>query len=144
MIVIDANIAVWTVLKAIASPQIDVAGKVASWQQRQIQLIAPMLWVAECTSAIRRSVHTRVITLEQGRVALNDLLSLDVRIMSLDDELASAAYGWASRLGQVRAYDGFYLALAENLGVEFWSADERLVNSARQAGANWARWVGES
>jgi hypothetical protein len=41
----------------------------------------------------------------------------------------------SNRLGQSKAYDGFYLALAEQSNAEFWTADQCLVNSARQLGA---------
>jgi hypothetical protein len=49
----------------------------------------------------------------------------------------------SNRLGQSKAYDAFYLALAERLKAEFWTADQRLANGARQLGANWAHWIGE-
>ncbi len=49
----------------------------------------------------------------------------------------------SERLGQARTYEAQYLALAEKLGVEFWTADQRLVNGARRIGMSWVRWVGE-
>jgi predicted nucleic acid-binding protein len=53
-----------------------------------------------------------------------------------------AAYEWAERLGQSKAYeayDGFYLALAQRLDVELWTADTRLESRARQIGITWVR-----
>ena len=40
-------------------------------------------------------------------------------------DLDRLAMDWAERLNQTVAYDTQYLALAEQLGAEFWSADRR-------------------
>ena len=53
------------------------------------------------------------------------------------------AFDWATRLRQKGAYDGFYLAAAEQLGAELWTADQALVNNALQVGVSWVRWMGE-
>jgi predicted nucleic acid-binding protein len=53
------------------------------------------------------------------------------------------ALDWAERAGQAKAYDAQYLALAEEMRAEFWTADERLVRDVQQAGADWAHWIGE-
>jgi predicted nucleic acid-binding protein len=64
-------------------------------------------------------------------------------MIPLTADLTRAAYRWSERLGQRRAYDGFYLAAADTLGGELWTADERLANSARRAGVGWVHWIGE-
>jgi predicted nucleic acid-binding protein len=101
-----------------------------------------MLWLAEAVSAIRRSVHLQVISLEEGLLAIDDLLALDIETIPLDAQLCRSAFDWANRLGQSRAYDGFYMALSERLKAELWTADERLANTAQQVGVPWARWIG--
>ncbi len=141
-LVIDASTAVWVVLPVFAG--VTVIERVADWRRRRIRLVAPMLWVAECVSAIRRGVHANVIAADEGRTAIDDLFALEVETLPLTLQLSYSAYEWAGRLGQARAYDGFYLAMAEELGAEFWSADRRLVNAVRQLGVAWAHWVGEN
>jgi len=59
------------------------------------------------------------------------------------DELHHAALRWAERPGQSKVYDAQYVALAERLGADLWSADERLVNTLKAQGAAWVHWVGE-
>ncbi len=70
------------------------------------------------------------------------MLALRVELFPLTPDQARAAVAWAARLGQRRAYDGFYLALAEEVGAELWSADLRLVASVRQAGTPWVQAAG--
>lgn len=49
----------------------------------------------------------------------------------------------ASDLGLPAVYDAHYLALAERMGCELWTADERLWNSVRTS-LSWVRWIGEA
>jgi predicted nucleic acid-binding protein len=44
---------------------------------------------------------------------------------------------------RVAAYDCFYLALAQRLDTEFWTADRPLSRAALQADAPWVKWIGE-
>jgi len=140
-VVIDSNLAVWAVLPVLAG--MDVLGRFAEWQRSATRLLAPVLWVAESVSAIRGGLYTRMISIDEGRQAIDDLFALEVQTLPLEVSLCRSALDWAGRIGQGKAYDGFYLALAEELGVEFWTADRRLANGARQAGASWAHWIGE-
>jgi predicted nucleic acid-binding protein len=57
--------------------------------------------------------------------------------------LRERALRWADRLGHAKAYDAHYLALAEQEGLELWTADRRLSNGAQQAGAHCVHWIGE-
>ena len=42
-----------------------------------------------------------------------------------------------------KAYDGSYLAVAESLGAELWTADNRLVESLDDDSLEWIHWIGE-
>ena len=143
MPVIDASLAVWVVLPVIAGKGVDVTKRLEEWHREGERLVAPMLWMAECTSAVSSATHAGIISEEEGIRALGDLAGLEVEMAAMDEAMCVEAFGWARRLGQARAYDGFYLALAEQLGMTLWTADRRLVNGARQAGVEWVHWVGE-
>lgn len=54
-----------------------------------------------------------------------------------------AFFDWSVRLGQHVAYDAQYLAHAEELDADFWSADHKLVNTLHHLNFLWAHWVGE-
>jgi hypothetical protein len=51
------------------------------------------------------------------------------------------AWNLAQRLNQPKVYDCYYLALAELLACEFWTADERLFNTVRHD-LGWVKWIG--
>ena len=140
-IIVDASAAIWTLLPAVAP--VDVISRLVAWRQADAELHAPSLWLAECTSAIRRYVHTSMITPDEGLTAIDDLIALEVEIAPMTHSHCRAAYAWAERLGQSRAYDGFYLALAEELGGTFFTGDRRLTNSAQQLGLSWVQWIGD-
>jgi len=112
------------------------------WQQQPQPLLAPHLWVAEVTSGLRRAVWERILTEEEAEAALRDLLELPLTLAS-DSEIAVQALNWAGRLQQKRAYDAFYVALADLHQAVLWSADRRLVEALRQQGFSRARWIGE-
>lgn len=112
------------------------------WMESPCPLFAPYLWVSEVTSGLRRAVWERILTEEEAEHALNHALRLPVTFVP-ETELAHSALLWAHRLQQKRAYDSFYVTLAETRGLAFWSADRRLVQALRQMGYSWAHWVGE-
>lgn len=138
--VIDANIAVNTVTKITDS-------LMRFWErvdQEQITPCAPRLWMSETTSAVRFSVSQKAISLEDAEEILRTINGLRVEIIDEDEELSLRALELAGKLGQSKAYDAFYLALAEKLVVEFWTADERLFNRCRKdLKLSWVHWIGE-
>ena len=59
----------------------------------------------------------------------------------MDDELLKRGYELATRLNRPTAYNSRYLAVAERLQCEFWTADERMFNAVTQD-LNWVKWLG--
>ncbi|MCW5849154.1 MAG: type II toxin-antitoxin system VapC family toxin [Anaerolineae bacterium] len=141
VVVIDGNLALWTVIPQLAS--YNPAPQFALWYKANTRLVAPAFWLAECVSGIRLALYSRRITPERGQQSLNDLFALRVELAPLDESLCRSVYTWAERLNQARAYDALYLALAESLPAELWTADRRLADRARQLGVAWVRWIGE-
>jgi len=131
--VLDANLDVWAFLPG---PGRDRAAALLAQADR---IVVPSLWVYEVTSVLHAIFRLRPTPEEIFTAALDDLLRLPDEVVSPDVALARAAYAWADRLGQRKAYDAFYLALAERLGAEFWTGDQRLYRRARQVGANFVR-----
>jgi predicted nucleic acid-binding protein len=141
-LVIDANLAVRTIFPIGDGAELRLTER---WRQEGRLIYAPELWLAEMTSVIRRMAYAGLITKQEGKSAVQDMFALEVQVINADAALCAAAYDWAEKLGQSKAYDGFYLALAEKLSlekesqVEFWTADRRLFNQAQGAGVSWVR-----
>ena len=138
--VVDANIAIKTAL--------DMTDDLEQFWKRvdeeQITPCAPRLWMSETTSAIRFLLSQKEITSDEAEEALRSVHGLRIEIFNEDEELSLRALELAGKLGQSKAYDAFYLALAEKLVVEFWTADERLFNRCRKdLKLSWVHWIGE-
>lgn len=106
--------------------QTEVQSQVDDWLAAGYELHAPSLWVYEITSALCKAVHFGEVTAEEAALALAQALALGIRLVAPHDELAQRAFEWTLRLGRAAAYDSFYLALAEGLQCELWTADQRL------------------
>jgi predicted nucleic acid-binding protein len=76
-----------------------------------------------------------MMSMSSVQLALEAALSLPIHLYS-DVDLHQLALVLADRFSLPAAYDAHYLALAEWLGGEFWTADQRLV-SAVQAALPW-------
>jgi predicted nucleic acid-binding protein len=141
-IVIDANIAARAVLRLEDSAiYINLLKK---WREEQIAVYAPAFWEAEVTSVIRQYAYRKQITASEAHNATDDFFDLRVENVALDKDLCQRALDWAEAIGQSKVYDSLYLALAERLHADFWTADKKLADAARAAGATWAHWAGEA
>jgi predicted nucleic acid-binding protein len=105
------------------------------------ELVAPALWAYETTSALCKTVHFQQLTPNEGKRILEQLFELGVRLVAPDAMQNRRAFEWTLRLERAAAYDSYYLALAEALGCNLWTADRRLYNAVDLP---WVRWVGDS
>lgn len=138
--VVDANIAVNTAL-ALTDPLERFWERV---DRGQVTPCAPRLFLSETTSAIRFLLSRKEVTADEAENALRTIHGLRIEILNEDEELSLRALELAGKLGQSKAYDPFYLALAEKLVAECWTGDERLYNRCRKdLKWNWVHWIGE-
>lgn len=70
------------------------------------------------------------MTVEEGLRARDSLLNYPIRL-HLDDSLLKRGYELATEYNRPTAYDAQYLALAERLACDFWTADERMFNAVK-------------
>lgn len=134
--VIDANLAVRAFLPGPQRVEAVVL------LERGGVIAVPALWVYEVTSALHKTLWANQAWKATAESVLGDILALPDDILPPDEAQVRVALNWADRLVQAKAYDAFYLALAEGLGAEFWTGDQRLVNRARQVGADFVRLLG--
>jgi predicted nucleic acid-binding protein len=93
--------------------------------------VAPALLNYEVANALYRYEKAGELTQEEVQQALDTVLALPIQLIG-DHALHVEAVLLARRAGLPATYDAHYLALAERLGAEFWTADRKLV---RQVGA---------
>jgi predicted nucleic acid-binding protein len=138
-LVVDASVAFRLI--APGPDQECVRGLWSQWQSAGVDLQAPVLWLYELASAFCKAVYHRGLTPPEAREALTIAQDLDVALIPPDDTQIALALEWTVRLNRVAAYDSFYLALAESLGCELWTADQRLCNAVD---LRWVRYVAGS
>jgi predicted nucleic acid-binding protein len=80
------------------------------------------------------------LTSNEGQRALIQAQRMAIRLVPHDDAQMLSAVAWAMHLDRAAAYDSFYLALAETLDCDLWTADRRLASAV---GLPWVRYVGK-
>jgi len=141
-IVVDANLCVALI---VPLPYSDAAVK--KWLfcgMNRISLYAPFLWEYEVVSALRKAMVAGIINRDETEKALQRLFILGVETIPPDKDLHRSALLWSERIGQPVAYDGQYLALAEALQAELWTADKRLTDVLKSQNLPWLHWIGET
>ncbi|HHW13423.1 MAG TPA: type II toxin-antitoxin system VapC family toxin [Firmicutes bacterium] len=96
------------------------------------ELVAPHLMPAEVASTLRRASRQGRIDPEQVQRSLDLLAELKPRLI-WDWELIKRAFTLARGLSQSGVYDCLYLAVAEAVGCELWTADARFAQQAAPA-----------
>ena len=139
--VIDANLIAALVVPLPYSDQ--ATQKIVAWKRAGLELLAPVLLEYELTAILRKAVVAQWLTTDLAAEAIGEILSLSIQCLPPTAHLHERALRWADRLGHSKAYDAHYLALAEQEGIELWTADRRLANEAQQTGAHWVHWIGE-
>lgn len=129
MVVVDASLAVKWLVREEDSP--DAHALLAAWDREGQQLAAPHLFRFEVTNALHRRVARGALAVHEAAALAEDLFSdFD---FGTPPPLHRRALELASELGQGAAYDSHYLALAEALECEYWTADGRFYRAATAA-----------
>lgn len=119
---VDANL----VIRLIADPKDEAVRQMwEQWDAEHRQIATPTLLYYEVSNALYRYQRAGMISSSVVRMALKAALALPVRLYG-DEELHRRALALAERFSLPAAYDAHYLALADWLGGEFWTADPRL------------------
>ena len=139
LVVVDASLAFkWLV----SEENSDKARAISrSWANQGIQAAAPYLMPVEVTNALHRRVLRGELSVEDAVRLLEYLLASGIELRD-EPDLHARALQLASQLRQGAIYDAHYLALADILGCEFWTADERFYHAAALVSQS-VRWIGE-
>jgi predicted nucleic acid-binding protein len=106
-------------------------------------IIAPVLLVYELTTIMRKAITAGWLSETAAAERLSEILQTGPLLIPPDDDLNREALFWAKRIGQNKAYDSHYLALAARESATLWTADRRLANGVQQAGLAQVHWIGD-
>ena len=109
---------------------------IRAYAQQGIELLAPTLLPYEVTNAVLQALKRDHIGLEKGREILTTFQELGI---------PTAEVPWQRTLELARtcarsAYDGAYLALAEETGSVLVTGDRRLYNAVKDR-LPWVLWI---
>ena len=136
--VIDASVVLKWVLDDEAHVEQARALRDACLIDGTVEFHAPELMVYELTNAIRKAAYNTRLPLHIAEEALTTLLEAPIELHGPDP---LTALGIGLRM-TVSGYDACYVALADALGVECWSGDERLVRACERP-APYVRSIGD-
>ena len=126
---VDANL----VIRLVADPGDEqVCSSWERWDAENRRIVAPTLLFYEISNALYRYQRAGMMSGAAVRLALRAALSLPLRLYG-EVELHTRALDLTEHFSLPATYDAHYLALAEWLGAEFWTADQRLARAVQDA-----------
>jgi predicted nucleic acid-binding protein len=138
-VVVDASLAIKWVLK---EPYTEQALALAEeWAVAGTRPAAPCLLLVEATNVLHRRATLGDISLSQAKELLAGLLDMGIEIRE-SPQIHFRAIELAQELHRPAVYDTHYLALADILGCDLWTADEQFFNSIKERHLG-IKWLGE-
>lgn len=111
-----------------------------SWMQADARIVAPSLLYYEVTNGLYRYQKTGILPSEAVKKALTAALMLPIDLVSNSD-LHVRAKNLAVKFNLPATYDAHYLALAEWMGIELWTADTKFINTLKPFKFDWVKGI---
>lgn len=138
-VVVDASLAVKLLVREVQS---DLAVSLTrGWLRQGVCAVAPYLMVVEVSKALFQKARRGQFAITSAGSLLDSLLNENLILLE-PPGIHSRALELAHILQQRAAYDSHYLALADSLDCEYWTADERYYRAASGDHPR-VRWIGE-
>lgn len=125
--VVDASVAVKWLIREVLSPE--ALELLQFWADQQVAPLAPYLLPVEVANALYRRATAGDIGFEEALRLVDSLAEARVRLVE-PSGLHRRAMELARTVHQSAAYDCHYLALAETVDCEMWTADDRFQHAA--------------
>jgi predicted nucleic acid-binding protein len=138
VVVIDASLAVKWLVREVHSDKAYALAR--SWAREEVYPMAPYLMPVEVANALYRRVIREEVSLQEATSLLDALLSTGIELRE-PPSVHVKAMELAAELKQDAVHDAHYLALAEALNCELWTADERFYRAA-SSGHTQVKWIG--
>lgn len=122
---IDANLAIKLVDQSKSRA---VESLFQEWTRQNFVIVAPYLLRYEMTNIVRQLTRHGRMTQDIAGDAVAAMNLLPITLFA-DPRHHARALAFSIRFNLPAAYDAHYLALAEDLDCEFWTADKRLARA---------------
>ena len=109
-----------------------------------MQMVAPSLWVYETTSSICKAVRFEMLTTDEAMQIITLLETMGVELVPPDEIYNKRSFNLTIRLNRAAAYDSYYLALAESIKCDLWTADKKLYRVAQKNEITYVRHISEA
>ncbi len=113
-----------------------------TWEQQDVIRTVPSWFACEVTNVLFKKVRSSALDPLDAQVGLLSLIE-GTTLHDVEPLISARALDIAISLNLRATYDAQYLALAEHLDCELWTADERFWNATRAAFPR-VRWIGEA
>ena len=137
-VVVDSSLAVKWVLSEVHTAEAEAL--LRDWQARAVRRVVPSWFACEVANVLYRRIPDE-LTIREAQIGVRSILD-EVVVLDFEPALATRALELALSYRQPASYDAHYLALAERLSCELWTADRRFWSST-VGSLPWFRWVGE-
>lgn len=129
-VVVDASLALkWTVVEQDSDTALDV---LREWESNDTRPTVPSWFSCELANILFRLVLRGELTMTAAEANHDAVMQL-VTVAGDDPADARRAMVIAKQADQKAVYDAMYVALAERLGCELWTADDRFVRAVKAA-----------
>lgn len=139
MIVVDSSVAVKWLIEEDLTPEAENLGAAAAASRET--LIAPPLLPMEVANVLHQRVRRSIMTFEAALQLFDEYLSVPI-MLAFPAGLTRRALIIADQFRLPAVYDAHYIALAEYLGCDLWTADQRLLR-ALGGQLPFVRWIGD-
>jgi predicted nucleic acid-binding protein len=139
-VVIDTSVALKWVRKTETHTSQAEALRDDLLHQRDL-IFAPTLLISEVTSGLYRFARAGDLTFAEAADGLDDILAV-IRLRAVTRTLAKRAMQIANLTGERHAYDAQFLALAERMQCDLWTADEDFRRAMNRNGFMQVRAIG--
>lgn len=134
---VDASV----VLRRTLQPDDDAIKNLwQSWVEDEVRLVAPTLLFYEVTNGLCQQQRNKVLSPETIWKSLELALDLPINLVN-EANLHLRAREIAMQFNLPAAYDAHYLALAEWMKIDLWTADLRLINTLKPFKVKWVKGV---
>ena len=138
-VIVDASLGVKWMLREEYNDE--ATALLSRWQLQETDIIVPSWYACEVANVLYQRIRKGTLDLTVAKMTLVGILD-DVTAVDIDMPTAALGLDLAAQFNLPAAYDAQYLALAERLACDLWTADEAFWRATRSA-FTWVLWIGE-